>query len=60
MKKNLYSLYYVILVIKNSSMSSYMQEVAITVAQDAISTYTTEQEIATAIKNKFEKEYPSK
>ena len=42
-------------------MSQGMQEAAILAAQEAISNsnYTTEQEIASAIKTKFEKQFPS-
>jgi hypothetical protein len=46
-------------VVKTSSMNAAMQEFAITAAQDAIANYTTEQEIASAIKGKFELQYPS-
>ena len=40
-------------------MSAAMQEAAITAAQDAIANLTTEQEIASSIKSKFEKQFPS-
>ena len=46
-------------VVKTSCMSAGMQEFAITVAQDAIANFTTEQEIASSIKSKFERQYPS-
>jgi dynein light chain LC8-type len=44
-------------VVKMSSMPGPMQEFAISVSQDAISNFTTEQEIASAIKSKFEQQY---
>lgn len=40
-------------------MSQSMQEFAITTAQEAIANFTTEQEIASAIKARFEQQYPS-
>ena len=46
-------------VVKTSTMSAQMQEAAIMVAQDAMANYTTEQEIASAIKAKFEQQFPS-
>jgi len=45
--------------VKTSTMNSVMQEAAIMAAQDAIASYTTEQEIASAIKIKFEQLFPS-
>lgn len=36
-----------------------MQEFAIMAAQDAIANHTTENEIAAAVKQKFEQQYPS-
>jgi hypothetical protein len=46
-------------VVKTSFMSPAMQEFAITAAQDAIANFTTEQEIASSIKSKFEQQFPS-
>jgi dynein light chain LC8-type len=46
-------------VVKTSMMPQAMQEFAIITAQDAINSYVTEQEIASAIKAKFEQEFPS-
>ncbi len=46
-------------VVKMSSMAAPMQEFAISVSQDAISNFTTEQEIASSIKSKFEQQYQS-
>ncbi len=46
-------------VVKTSMMSGPMQEAAIIAAQDAINNYTTEQEIASAIKAQFEQQFPS-
>jgi hypothetical protein len=46
-------------VVKTSFMSQSMQEFAITTAQEAIANFTTEQEIASAIKARFEQQYPS-
>ena len=46
-------------VVKTSFMNAQMQEVAILAAQDAINTFTTEQEIASAIKSRFEQQFPS-
>ena len=46
-------------VIKTSTMNAAMQEFAITAAQDAIANFTTEQEISSAIKAKFEQQFPS-
>lgn len=46
-------------VIKTSCMSAVMQEAAINAAQDAIANFTTEQEIASSIKSKFEQQFPS-
>ena len=40
-------------------MNAALQEAAIIAAQDAIANYTTEQEIASAIKAKFEQQFPS-
>jgi hypothetical protein len=40
-------------------MSAQMQEFAIITAQEAIANFTTEQEVASAIKQKFEQQYPS-
>ena len=40
-------------------MSAAMQEAAINAAQDAIANFTTEQEIASSIKSKFEQQFPS-
>lgn len=40
-------------------MSAVMQEAAINAAQDAIANFTTEQEIASSIKSKFEQQFPS-
>jgi len=46
-------------VVKTSTMNAALQEAAIIAAQDAIANYTTEQEIASAIKAKFEQQFPS-
>eukprot|EP01039_Chlorochromonas_danica_P011052 gene11052-12308_t len=46
-------------VVKTSHMSAAMQESAIMAAQDAIANFTTEHEIASSIKAKFEQQYPS-
>ena len=46
-------------IVKTSSMSQAMQEAAIVAAQDAIANFTTEQEIASNIKAKFEQQYPT-
>mmetsp|Transcript_11553 Transcript_11553/g.10475 ORF Transcript_11553/g.10475 Transcript_11553/m.10475 type:complete len:89 (+) Transcript_11553:31-297(+) len=46
-------------VVKSSFMHPDMQDYAISTAQDAITNYTTEQEIASAIKTQFELKYPS-
>ena len=46
-------------VVKTSTMSASMQEAAIIAAQDSIANFTTEQEIAAAIKAKFEQQFPS-
>ena len=46
-------------VVKTSFMSAGMQEYAIIAAQDAIANFTTEQEIASSIKSKFEQQFPS-
>lgn len=46
-------------VVKTSTMNGVMQEAAIMAAQDAIANFTTEQEIASAIKQKFEQQFPS-
>lgn len=46
-------------VVKTSFMSASMQEFAINAAQDAIANFTTEQEIASSIKSKFEQQFPS-
>ena len=46
-------------VVKTSTMNAAMQEAAIMAAQDAIANFTTEQEIASAIKAKFEHQFPS-
>lgn len=46
-------------VVKTSTMSAAMQEVAILAAQDAIKNFTTEQEIASAIKKHFEENHPA-
>lgn len=46
-------------VVKTSSMSQVMQEAAIIAAQDAIANFTTEQDIASSIKAKFEQQFPS-
>lgn len=46
-------------VVKTSFMNASMQEAAIIAAQDAIANYTTEQEIASSIKAKFESQFPS-
>jgi hypothetical protein len=46
-------------VIKTSCMSAVMQEAAINAAHDAIANFTTEQEIASSIKSKFEQQFPS-
>ncbi len=46
-------------VVKTSSMNSQMQDFAIVAAQDAIVNCTTEQEIASAVKAKFEQQYPA-
>mmetsp|Transcript_3938 Transcript_3938/g.15207 ORF Transcript_3938/g.15207 Transcript_3938/m.15207 type:complete len:90 (-) Transcript_3938:213-482(-) len=42
------------IVVKATRMDQEMQDTAVTVAQDAIKEYMTEQEIASAIKQKFE------
>ena len=44
-------------VIKTSVMPTEMQDTAIQVAQDAIKEHHTEEQIATAIKTYFEKQY---
>jgi len=46
-------------VVKTTMMIPSMQEYAIASAQEAIINYTTENEIATAIKIKFENQYPA-
>ena len=46
-------------VVKTSHMNATMQEFAIMVAQDSIANFTTENEIASAIKQKFEQQFPS-
>lgn len=46
-------------VIKVSYMNASMQELAIQVAQDAIANFTTEQEVSSSIKSKFEQQFPS-
>ena len=46
-------------VVKTSTMNAVLQEAAIIAAQDAIANFTTEQEIASAIKAKFEQQFPS-
>jgi len=46
-------------VVKTTMMIPSMQEYAIASAQEAITNYTTENEIATAIKIKFENQYPA-
>eukprot|EP01032_Pedospumella_encystans_P016505 gene16505-18832_t len=46
-------------VVKTSHMNAAMQEFAIMAAQDAIANFTTENEIAASIKQKFEQQYPS-
>ena len=46
-------------VVKTSTMSQNMQEAAILAAQEAIANHATEQDIASAIKNKFEKQFPA-
>jgi hypothetical protein len=46
-------------VVKTSYMNAQMQEFAIHTAQEAILKFTTEQEIASAIKESFEAQYPS-
>ena len=46
-------------VVKSSFMTPAMQEAAIIAAQDAIANFTTEQEIASSIKTKFEQQFPS-
>jgi hypothetical protein len=46
-------------VVKTSYMNVQMQEFAIQTAQEAILKFTTEQEIASAIKESFEAQYPS-
>lgn len=46
-------------VIKTSYMTTVMQEAAITAAQDAIANFTTEEQIASSIKAKFENQFPS-
>ena len=46
-------------VVKTSYMNASMQEFAINAAQDAIANFTTEQEIASSIKLKFEHQFPS-
>lgn len=46
-------------VVKTTLMIPSMQEYAIATAQEAITNYTTENEIATAIKIKFENQYPA-
>ena len=46
-------------VVKTSTMDAPMQEAAILAAQDAINNFTTEQEIAAAIKAKLNTQYPS-
>lgn len=46
-------------VVKTSHMNAAMQEFAIMAAQDAIANFTTEHEIASSIKAKFEQHYPS-
>ena len=46
-------------VIKTSVMSTEMQDTAIQVAQDAIKEHHTEEQIASAIKEYFEKNYKS-
>lgn len=44
-------------VVKTSHMSPAMQEFAIMAAQDAIANFTTEQEIASSIKARFEQQF---
>ena len=46
-------------VVKTTMMIPSMQEYAIASAQEAITNYTTENEIAAAIKTKFENQYPA-
>ncbi|KAJ1431502.1 Dnl2 protein-like protein [Ochromonadaceae sp. CCMP2298] len=46
-------------VVKTSHMNASMQEFAIMSAQDAIANFTSENEIAASIKQKFEQQYPS-
>eukprot|EP01038_Epipyxis_sp_PR26KG_P005242 gene5242-7287_t len=46
-------------VVKTTHMNATMQEIAIMAAQDAIANFTTEQEIASAIKAKFEQQFQS-
>jgi dynein light chain LC8-type len=46
-------------VVKTSTMIPSMQEFAIMAAQDAIANYTTENDIASAVKAKFETSFPS-
>jgi dynein light chain LC8-type len=46
-------------VVKTSFMPANMQEFAILAAQDAINNFTTEQEVSSAIKEKFETQFPS-
>jgi len=46
-------------VVKVSTMKQEMQDMGIMAGQDAISNFTTEQEIATAIKKQFEGKYQS-
>ena len=46
-------------VVKTTYMNAQMQEFAIQTAQEAILKFTTEQEIASAIKESFEAQYPS-
>jgi hypothetical protein len=46
-------------VVKAKFMSEDMEQAAVGAAQEAIANFTTEQEIASAIKASFEQRYPS-